>query len=729
MRESICRINTGLGKRSSLRSWRITGDYGTGKSSFAILLAQLYARRESELQPRLRDELSEPIRDIRDSGARFHPVLVSGTREALSIALIRALGRSLLEESGVGRRTRSKVAGQIEELLARPQRLSDQSALEVLTQAHAEIMERGTGTGLLIILDELGKFLEYAALHPERQDVFLLQQLAEMSARSGGKEPLFVVGLLHQGFGAYAEMLSQSAQREWQKVAGRFEELLFDQPLEQIAYLIAEALSIKKDGLPRGVEVSAKSAMREALEHRWYGAAAPSASLLALATRLYPLHASVVPSLARLFRRWGQNERSLFSFILSSEPCALQEFSRHTVSGNGFYRIHHLYDYVATNFGHRLSSQSYRSQWNHIDSLVRSFAASNDTDLAVLKTVGFLNLIDSAELVPTEDAILFAVADGTERTKASVRDALERLHRDRHILYSRGALGGYCLWSHTSVNLDAAYEEAGRATVRGRRVVAWVKEHLERRPVVARRHYIQTGTLRSFDVAYCDVQDLEEQALAPLGDADGRILLPLCETLQDTRTAETVARALWGQPATLIGIPEPLSSLEGLVHELEKWKWVERNTPALKDDKYATEEVARQLTIATRTLENRVDHYIGMRFAARRGEIPISWFHEGSKCGVRTATALMGIVSSLCDELYPSAPHIHNELINRKSISSAATLARTKLVERICANAAEPMLGLDPAKKPPEMAIYLSLLRGSRARSVKIWLEGGNPAR
>jgi hypothetical protein len=79
-------------------------------------------------------------------------------------------------------------------------------------------------------LDELGKILEYAALFPERQDIFLMQRLAEMAARSGNT-PLFVVGLLHQGFSAYADHLSQTAQREWEKVAGRFDEIVFDQPL------------------------------------------------------------------------------------------------------------------------------------------------------------------------------------------------------------------------------------------------------------------------------------------------------------------------------------------------------------------------------------------------------------------------------------------------------------------------------------------------------------------
>ena len=38
--------------------------------------------------------------------------------------------------------------------------------------------------------------------------------------------------------------------------------MLFDQPLEQLAHLIAEALSVKKDCLSRGIEVSAKLALR-----------------------------------------------------------------------------------------------------------------------------------------------------------------------------------------------------------------------------------------------------------------------------------------------------------------------------------------------------------------------------------------------------------------------------------------------------------------------------------
>lgn len=719
VRDSIIRINTGLAPRSGLRSWRVTGDYGCGKSSFALLLAQLYARREAELRPQLRKALTDPIDAVRRSGIRFHPILVCGAREPIAVALLRALGRALKRDSFTGRQQRSATAQRIDELLARPQKINDRQALDLLEAAQREIASRGTKAGILIILDELGKFLEFAALHPERQDIFVLQQVAELAARSPDDAPLFVVGLLHQGFSAYAELLSQSAQREWEKVAGRFEELLFDQPLEQISLIIAEALSIKTDRLPRESDLLAHSGMREALRLRWYGASAPSATLQSLAPKLYPLHPSVMPAIVRFFRRWGQNERSLFSFLLSSERGGLQDFCRETTSAKSFYRISHLYDYAAANFGHLLAAQSYRSHWNHIDSLVRSFPTSSDEELAVLKTVAFLNLIEAPELVPTDEAVTLAVADDPQRAGGRIRALLERLHRDRHVLYSHGKEGGYRLWSHTSVNLDAAYEDAGRAVGTGKRIVQWIKDNIESRPLVARRHYIQTGTLRTFDIKYCDLKTLGDEVKAPLIDSDGRIILPLCETQDDVRAGETVARTLHGQRATLIGIPEPLASMEGLVQEVEKWKWVERNTPSLKDDKYAAEEVARQLSLSIRTLQSRIDHYVGMRFTTRRGELTIRWFHEGKKQDIRTGKGLMELVSGLCDDLYQKCPHVHNELINRKSISSAAALARTRLIERICASAGEALLGLDPSKKPPEIAMYLSVLRAGNIHTLK----------
>jgi hypothetical protein len=61
--------------------------------------------------------------------------------------------------------------------------------------------------------------------------------------------------------------------------------------------------------------------------------------------------------------------------------------------------------------------------------------------------------------------------------------------------------------------------------------------------------------------------------------------------------------------------------------------------------------------------------------------------------------------------LYPQAPQVKNELLNRHALSSAAAAARMRLIERILSQADEPYLGMDPNKKPPEMSMYLSVLQ------------------
>lgn len=69
--------------------------------------------------------------------------------------------------------------------------------------------------GVLLILDELGKALEYAARHPG-EDIYLLQELAEIASRSDD-QPFLLIGVLHQAFEQYGEHLDLAARKEWAK--------------------------------------------------------------------------------------------------------------------------------------------------------------------------------------------------------------------------------------------------------------------------------------------------------------------------------------------------------------------------------------------------------------------------------------------------------------------------------------------------------------------------------
>jgi len=704
--DCLGRISRGLSPNSGQRAWRITGDYGSGKSSFALLLANLASRTANDLPKHLRHLVSD--HGLSGRQKKLLPILVTGAREPLSLALLRALHEALTTQ--IDGRLALRVRKQISQALESPADLDESKIVHWVAAAARELHERDLFRGVLIVLDEMGKFLEFAAQHPERQDVYFLQQLGEASARSGDA-CLFTVGLLHQGFSAYADKLSDAGQREWEKVAGRFEEMVFAQPLGQIAMLVSAALETNPDApVLRGWKTHAQSAMAHAVDLGLFGVAAPKTALCQHAPSLYPLHPTVLPVLTRFFRRFGQNERSLFSFLLSSEPHALQNFSSQEAGPRTLYRLADLYDFVAHNFGHRLSTQSFRSHWNHIDGLIRSYPSDKTEEVRVLKSVGILNTIEAIELQPTAEVLCLALDD--------IPDAGEVLKRLAHrgILYLRGRSGGYALWPHTSVNLEHAFIQASEIVTSIPSVAEAIHDRLETRPIVASRHYIETGNLRFFEVVYTTILQLETdpKLLSPTFPADGRLVIVLCETREQQKRAEDFLNKIEDHDSLLVGLTAPLERLSGLVLELERWLRVELQTPELKDDRYAAEEVSRQLALATQNLNRALARDVGLHGSGSDKGSTIHWFYNGSQDeGIRAKDSLQSAVSDICDGLFDLAPHIHNELVNRNAISTAAASARQKLFGLMVNQRRKPELALPVAKAPPEKSMYLSVLRDS----------------
>ena len=707
-------VANGLKPRSGQRAWRMTGDYGSGKSSFALLLAHWFAGREKIFPPELRKAV-----DFRQFGVtrrpHFVPVLVTCSRQALGTSILSSLHQTLTQIYGRG--TKKKLVREVEGLLNAGHEPTDDQIFRLVHEVNARIIADSKGKGLILILDELGKFLEFAALYPQRQDIFLLQRLAEAASRSGD-QALFVVCLLHQGFSAYSDLLSQSAQREWEKVAGRFEEIVFNQPIDQVANVIASAINVRTRGIPQTESLELRQAMEQGMVRGWFGSSSTN-SLLAVATRLYPLHPTVLPILIRTFRRFGQNERSLFSFLMSNEPFGLQAFSERSPHEGDLYRLHDFYDYVRTNFGHRLAVQSYRSHWNLIDSVVESFATEDELQVNILKTVGILNLINDGDLLPTEELVVLALARFHPTERKQVQNTLKKLHKDRRVLYDRGRARGLCLWPHTSVDLEKTYEDASRVVDAPQHVGSFIKDSLESRPIVARRHYIETGNLRHFDVHYCSVNELSGLFELRLADADGLIIVPLCETPTERETAlEFVKEPRVKQCSNwLVAVPSPLNHLANLVQEVQRWEWISTNTPELNADKFAREEVSRQKAAARLQLEKRIQSYVGFKYFT--GQMMLEWFHEGHPLKIKEGRDLLSMLSQIFDEVYNRAPRIHSELVNRRNLSSAAAAARMRLIERMFTYAGTAFLGMIPEKKPPEMSIYLSVLKNTGLHDVR----------
>lgn len=678
VRNCFKRISASFEQGSTQRAWRLTGDYGSGKSAFALAVAKAANGREQELPRGLRGIVG---------GNTLHPIIVTGDREPL----VKGIGRALIQQiTGLKK-------------LHLPE--TTEELLDLLGKARVAVKKQGKA-GILLVLDELGKNLEHSTLEPQSSDVYCLQRLAELAMRSGDR-PLILLGILHQGIASYTAGLDAATQREWDKVAGRFDEIIFSHPLEQTVLLCAEILGINVELLPSQIIKEARQAMQWAVNSGMYGSASVDI-LVDLAPRLFPLHPTVLPPLLNILRKFAQNERSLFGFFSGYEARSLQDFAGISLAEAKFFRLADLYDYFKANLAHTMTNGR-ATHWRIVESVIRQASDINANEHSVLKSIGILNLIDDDSLLATQDMLQQSVAHGKQK---KLGETLELL-KDRHVLYERGAVRGYCLWPHTSVHLTDCFEDARLQLGEPADSMRMVAAQLEPQTIVARRHYIETGNLRHFEVQFHPAKDYEK-ICAGVGysddvKADGHVFILLPE---NEREFKVVAKKLVNTEPLLsskvvVGLTRPPIELLSVAKDLRCWNWVLDNVKELAGDEFARHELKSQIRNAKDLLDRRQEKITGLNTFAGSGSI--SWFWRDAPFEIGH-NGIGASLSELCDTVYPDCPIVTNELINRRVTSSAASCARTLLIEAISSSPDKPFLGMDNSKNPPEIAMYLSVL-------------------
>lgn len=676
--QTLKRIKAGFENRSTQRAWRLTGDYGTGKTDFGLMLSRVARGARNELPKDINRFIS------RD---KFFPAMATGAREPLGSTVLRAINPSSIEREN---------PPSIQEVLRAVRKAVDQSLRKF--------------KGFLLVIDELGKNLEHISRNPDSDDIFLLQQLAEEAARSGDK-PFIIIVMLHQGVAAYATGLDAAEKQEWNKVAGRFEEIVYAQPVEQMATLVAATLNLDMNHLPDTMVRKAESSMAAALKAGLYGSSAGS-SVKNLASKIFPLHPTVLPVLIRTMRRFGQNERSLFSFVSSAEPMGLQDYASRSTVAKGFYRIHNLFDYLRSNMLPAVNISNAGTHWSVIESILSSTEMGSKEEEAVLKTVALLNLLDAPDIPPTESNIFLAVGGSRKAVKKAVK-----LLRNRGVLYERGSVRGLFLWPHTSVSLDEAFKQALQAAGEYRNPIEDLCDHVQSEHLVPRAYYVRTGTLRFAEVKLISANSLDNLLVdQPVLDGKGadlniRIVLPSDERQKRDVERELEQRADILKDGLIIAVAEPPLHAASALKYLIAWKWVKQNIPQLSGDSYAREEVVRRTSSAEKNLHSRLG---GLDNLAVPNTASLVWF-GGSISGriINPGRELLDFLGKECSRIYSEAPAVLNELINRRYPSAAAVAARTKIAEAMAINPHLESLGMDNCGRPAEMALYISVVRNS----------------
>ncbi len=696
--EIIHRLTEGL-DGDPVTAWSLTGPYGMGKSAFVHFLLSLCghptreaattnaARRTLErADPGLADALLAAMKTRRIKSKGFFRVPATAAFEPINRTLARALARAV--------RTAADAAPDTPDLTALDAATADLQNGDPIDSTRLVALFQEAGrihrAPVAVVVDELGKSLEYLARHPDSGDLFILQSLAETDG-------IFIWVCLHQAFEAYAAGLSRLQRQEWGKVQGRFEDIPFVEPRRQMRDFIAKTL-VRTDPSP-----AADRAVRDWADH--FHAEARRLDLKELAdfdanamAAAFPLHPLTAVLLPELCVRFAQNDRTLFAFLCGGEPHALPAFLADRTLDAATFGPDRLYDYFLGAAPALALSHPGASRWLEIHEMVEGGRRLPERQHRLLKIIGLLNLISGPSVFRASRNLLeFAVSRPGRNAYAALAAALDPL-TDAGALIYREYADEFRLWEGTDIDIPAAID-AHKPAVAARPLETLLETAVPLLPLTASRHSYHTGTLRRFQRRWSAVEDLSDAVAAFDGDpADGLLLHAYGTDVPPSAFPRTAAD---GRPV-LVAYAREADRLRDRAMEAAAAEAILTDLPELARDGVARREARHRAESA----QARLKSFLTDLYAP--GNPGVVWQHGDRRFHPASVRDLSSLLSRLCDETFAHCPVIRNELINRPRLTSAAARARRELMEAMLTGESHETLGLTGTG--PEVAIYRTFL-------------------
>ncbi len=668
------------------RSWALVGPYGTGKSSFGLFLTTIVGASQEARTIAAR----QTIRQSDDALANLYGSKVRGTNGFLKIVLtgkpqsfLKAFASAL--KTGVERFWKRRPSF-YKTICSWNDTFTTEDVIDVLRQIQSHLSENfNKPVGILIIVDELGSFLEYEARHSSSGGIYLLQEIAEQ-AYKGSSANIYLFTLSHQLFDRYASSLSKNQKDEWAKIQGRFETIPYIEPVEQTLRIVAHAIEAQGK-IPDSIieKIHSTVAVLDNMQALPHGFGIERS--LDLFMGCYPLHPSTALLLPLLCQKVAQNERTLFSYIGSEEPFGFRDCLKRTDSDGLIYPCA-IFDYFVANYSTSILDHFTYRRWAEVVSALERLGDASESDVNLLKSIGIVNIIGAHGGLKASEGLL---REAVGLSEYDFQDSLKRLGSKSLIQY-RKFNDEFRVWQGSDFDLDRVLEEE-LEQIRGSDFVESLNERQVFPYVIASRHSITTGNFRSFG-CHC----ISKNKAFPLPQTTSPRIIYYFST-QDESLDELISAS--NNSFDVLAISDNYDEMASIVLQVLALDRIGDSHQELKTDPVALREHKDRL-LAAREQEEKA-----LRKITTNPEY-LKWFWRGKRLKFTTKVDLNVQLSSILDELFYKAPVIRNELINRDSPSVQAVTARNKLILAMLEHSGNKDLGIE--KYPAEMAIYKAVL-------------------
>ncbi|RSD28588.1 hypothetical protein [Mesobacillus subterraneus] len=740
---------------SGNRSHIIVGAYGTGKSLLATVVSTLMSNQSKcieKLSNKFRhfdDEIAEKIQQVSGTEKKYLPIALSGNEGRFRKSIIKALLQALRNEGveiilpGVAHKIIETITlwkESFPQTFEQFKALAEEANFE-LEGFQAKIVEEDEGSiewfqriyprltsgaqfemdysdnflfkielllkaasehkkVLIIIYDEFGRFLQGLPSDLMNETMQDIQDLAEIADR---ETSLHFMLITHKNLRQYFVGYNDEIAKEFQRVEKRLRQynISSDQAtfLKIAQVILTENLEHKPcidpkliPGMTKGIQTFPMFPILNVEDRQ-----------RVIIESLYPVHPATVYLLPKLSSVFGQNERTLFTFLESNETGGLQN---HISKTNDYYLPYKLFDYFFTSMEDTEISGSVSEEFVlYRKALTRVNTKEVDLDVAesILKLISIWKICNlSIHQKLTTDFIQFALILEDD----VLAFTLKKLTDAKAIRFNP-LTNDWEIHTGSIVDLQQKIEKQKKSYVLSPEVVCKVLLSDFKAKYFFPNYFNDEHEMTRFAkvtlVLESQLKHLNQFRLKN-SRYDMNIYYIIAENSSPKKILEYISNKQSSTKEVFVVHPQTVKVIKSHLINAAILKEFMADKNLLAEDKGILEEIK----ILQSETAFAIAKYINK---LQRLDKDLLWYHVDGAQQPQSEKEISTWLSRICERLYPQTPKIVNDSFNRMNLSSQQKAGSKQVIDAILEHPKEEQFGISGTG--PAYAIYAAVFKNN----------------
>ncbi|MBG9798000.1 hypothetical protein O0555_11945 [Brevibacillus laterosporus] len=553
--------------------------------------------------------------------------------------------------------------------------------------------------GIIVVYDEFGRFLQGLNSTKFNETMQDIQDLAEISNRTKHIHLLFIT---HKGINQYFNGFNNDAIVEFQRIEQRFSRYFVQNDQATFLRLAEIIISENIDRKPIISSDDFKNMQQQLRRYPLFPSLNQTEREELVIQGMYPLHPIslfMLPSLTRVF---GQNERTLFTFLESQETGG---FINHLEKHNDYYLPHQLFDYFFPVFNDYSNEEvsEYIVLYKKAIARIPDNLRNKQLAFNVIKIITLWNIcgLQNEQKLNT-DFLTFV----TNTTEVELNEILSVLSKSKVVRFNR--VNNY--WELFAGNSVDIYEkidfEKQLLVVNDEERLKVLYKNLKTRFFLPEEYNDEKGMTRFAAVKLISSTDLMDGiCLTTANVADITIYFVIPGAVSDFKKIEHILIENSLKKNVLFFFhSQPVNVIEEEIKSSLALESLKRNKMLVDEDKGVKEEI----DILISECNYVISKYLSEVTEFKENNV---WYVDGVETSFVDKVELNSLLSQKCYDLFKFTPIILNDSFNRNSISAQQRNAAITVVDRILEQPYEEQFGITGSG--PEYAIYASIFKNN----------------